>query len=249
MRAVLAVGLFATACGRLNFGTVTDGARASDVGNEIGGDVGGDGTAPVAPTFVQKIDAEGAGIAGMGLQLLQPVTAGDLIVATVDFDSSSGVTLSTISDGLGPFTVLPVATDAANNFQYIAYRITEAAATYNIGTTLTASSDTYLSLRVHEYAGVDPVTPFDTYGGLGSPDGVTLDMQLPLVTATANELLFAIGVSNGGTITAGAGFNARTTTGNDLTEDVIATTPGPQLVTAVNTLGYWTLSAAAFRAL
>ncbi len=58
-------------------------------------------------------------------------------------------------------------------------------------------------------------------------------------------MLFAIGVSNGGTITAGAGFNARTTTGNDsLTEDVIATTPGPQLVTAVNTLGYWTLSKA-----
>ncbi len=92
----------------------------------------------------------------MGLQLLQPVTAGDLIVATVDFDSSSGVTLSTISDGLGPFTVLPVATDAANNFQYIAYRITEAAATYNIGTTphrvVRHLSLDYL--RVHEYAGV-----------------------------------------------------------------------------------------------
>jgi chitodextrinase len=115
--------------------------------------------------------------------------------------------------------------------------------------TVTATFGTAITSRgllfVHEYRGMDPVSPFDSAiaaSGVSSP----MDSGL-LRTARQDELLFAGADSNGTTVTlVTPGYRTRFLTHGKMTADRV-TNPGFQRIRATHDGTAWALQLVAFR--
>jgi hypothetical protein len=163
----------------------------------------------------------------------QPVTAGNLIVVA----ASNYTGTVRVSDSLGNTFTQAIQSPATATEDQVAIFY---AANVRGGTdTITVASSvsgsyTSVSAAVHEYAGVDPVSPFDrAYGGKGVS---TSWNSGSISTSQANELLFGAGTFGDGVSTSvapGSGYIIRQANTDGtvwinplVTEDKIAATAG-----------------------
>lgn len=176
--------------------------------------------------------------------------AGDLNVVFVAwYQATSSVQSITDSNGntyvaaVGP-TVNP---SGLTQVVYYASNIVPAAAGTNTVTVNFASSVTYPDIRILEFSGISPVSPFDTASAaIGT--GTTLNSG-PLTTSTANELLVAGGyvqhTYSGG---AGPGYTQILVSAWNLVEDAVVTAIGSYSATSTTSSGYWVMQQVAFKA-
>ena len=167
------------ACGRLGFDPSE--AITRDAAN-AGRDAGTDGRTRMVPTYVQAKD-DSVFTTSIAVAFDNDVVAGDLLV--VAFGTGSEL-LVTMTDTTGDaFDMLPVLTTANISPMYVGYTIAGTSAAETVTAQLTGSDDA--TLRIHEYASVNPTTPLDTsVTNTGSSAGVdAIEVETP--TATANE--------------------------------------------------------------
>jgi hypothetical protein len=199
---------------------------------EDSGNPGGDGatdasTAPI--TFVQVAASTPSGsVSTTSATFAQPQGAGDLIVLVVGWGGTPSITQVTDSAGNGyAATIAPTHISAGiTQAIYYAKGIVAAPGGSNTVTVTLNAPATSLDLRAAEYAGLDPVTPYDTSAAFGGR--ATSASSLPVTTGTARELVFGAGITVGSFTGAGATFTLRKLTGGGLgvVEDRIVSTTG-----------------------
>ena len=224
-----AVGaLMLVACGRIGFAPLSDGSGGSDTGTHS------------PPAFVQFNDSSG-GAGTVAVDYVTPVTAQDLLVVTVGFNTPTA-SLSSVTDTTGDtFTVLPKLMDATDG-RYVAYAMANTSAVETVTFVVTGAGA--VIGRVHEYTGVNPMHPLDTFAtNTGTACGTDAS-TVQITTAYDHELVFAYAGSQG-TASAGTGFMQHSTLSNGVTEDRVVPTAGAQTVTATCTSAPWTIEALA----
>lgn len=97
----------------------------------------------------------------------------------------------------------------------------------------------------HEYGGFEAGVTLD---GMSSAKGVGEEMNSgPLTTTSAPELLFAFGASFGTVGSAPPGFTPRERCSNDMSADLVASTPGTFTAVFLQPPGAWTSTLLAFK--
>ena len=108
-----------------------------------------------------------------------------------------------------------------------------------------ASIGVSLEVYVHEYSGVDTVSPLDvTASSIGN--SANLDSG-PATTNFANDLIFGWALAKS-VNSSGAGFTPRSTFNSDLTEDKVVSAVGTYDATANGDGSNWSMQMATFRA-
>jgi chitodextrinase len=199
------------------------------------------------PRFVQKRFLEVTSGSSVSVIFRRPNTAGNLIVAYVVWDNGGAVSLTDSRGNSYVSAVGPSAASSGTAHAQIFY-----AANVGGGTnTVTAHFTTAISARgilyVHEYSGIDPLSPLGaTVAASGS--STAMDSGFLGVT-TANALLFAGAESDGQSITHRArGYRVRARKYGNMTADKNAPTPGSYNVTAMQKGTAWIMQLAVFNA-
>ena len=214
---------------------------------------GGDGTGPDATPEVIAFAQPAEGVVNVQqtnvVAFAAPVTKDDLLIVECNFD---GNTLdATISDSLGnTFTRLGPFDNSFPSREFLAYAIANATGADTVTSTLTGTATGFFELRTYELTGVSVAAPIGQPSVMsGTTSGPDALVGPPLVTDTANELIFAIAVLSGTDGMAGTGYTTVSTFDNDLVEDRLAPTVGSYPVTASSDPGavVWELVAVGVR--
>lgn len=225
-------------CGRVAF----DAQPRGDAGRDVTLDAPRDAPPPNAPVFVQHTAATTGGIgAVLSATFVEPVAAGDLIVAA--FDYNAGIAhVARVSDTGGDAYAILGPYDGGGFREYVAYAIASGSGAETVTVQLDAAATDFLELRIHEYAGVSPTEPFDAAASASGT--TTAAASAPITTTSPDELVFGMVID--GIVSPGAGFTLRGNDYNDVTEDRIAVTPGTYQATAT-TISSWNATVVAFR--
>ena len=207
-----------------------------------------DARVPLPPRFVQTDSTMNPGAATIGLALSADVTAGNLLLHMIDYVPGTTIQLASITDDksntyqvIGPF-------DGNGNIRhYLAWSIAATAGPTTVTATLTGAPSTFFDLRLHEYENVDPIAPIQaTASATGTTTAVDGAQSAPVTTVAPNQLIFGaitfFGVGTGGT-----GFTIRSTFDGDVTEDMVAPTPGVYRAIGTSSGSSWTATVAAIR--
>ncbi len=197
------------------------------------------------PAYVQGASAQVGSGTTASVAFPGANTAGNLIVAYVVWNNTGTVT---VSDSKGnTYTAGTARQTWGSNFSsevFYAPNIAGGANTVKatFGTALTSFGIVY----AHEYSGLATASPVDVSA---SAVGTTASMSSGAVSTTsANDLLFAAGVSSDTVTTPGTGFTARLTGFGNLTEDRLASTTGSYAGTATQNGTTWVMQLLAFKA-
>ena len=172
-------------------------------------------------------------------------TSGNLIVAEVDWSNTSNFT--SISDSQGnTYTQIGTEQNSASvvvkSRLYYAKNIKAGA---NTITTVVSGAPSGHELYIHEYSGLDPTNPLDSYS-VNVNSGSTFTSN-NLTTTQANDLLYGIDIDQG-TGTASAGWTTRSTLDNNVAADKNAPTTGSYAFTG-NSSGAFVVWIAAFKSI
>jgi hypothetical protein len=204
----------------------TDGASNSgDASIQDSGNAGDDGSVdaspPVdasAPTFVQVTSATpSAAVSTASATFSQAQGAGDLVVLVIGWGGTASLTGVSDSAGNGyATTIVPPTHISAGITQAIYYAkgIGASQAGANTVTVTLDSTATPLDLRAVEYAGLDPVSPYDV--GFAWGGRATTATSTAVNTTTARELVFGAGITVGSFTGAGSAFTLRKLTGGGI---------------------------------
>jgi hypothetical protein len=223
--------------GQTGDATARDGATADAPAIDVGPSDGpaGEGTTDSAAdastpiTFVQVTAATSAGSVSTGsATFAQAQNVGDLIVLVIGWGGSASITRVADSAGNGYAATMAPTHISAGITQSIYYAkgIAAAPAGSNTVTVTLDAAVTPLDLRAAEYAGLDPVVPFDTSAAFGGR--ATSANSRAVTTGTARELVFGAGITAGSFTGPGASFTLRKLTGSGLgvVEDRIVSSAG-----------------------
>jgi hypothetical protein len=166
------------------------------------------------------------------------VTAGDAVVVCFNYDGSS-TTVQGVTDSLNNQYKV-VVTSAFTRFQQaIAVASGSRGGPDTVHVALSAAPTMTFEVYLHEYSGIAEVDAFDVGSSrngelqTSSPD----DMKSGEATPHANgDLVFGFGVSEG-SVSAGTGFETRSSLDQNVTEDMSAALVGPQQATATGAPG------------
>ena len=178
-------------------------------------------------------------------------TAGDTNVVAVGWNDATS-TITSVSDGAGNAyqVAAPVARGTGlSQAIYYAKNIASAPAGAN-GVTVTFNAVVrFADIRILEYSGLDPNTPFDV--ARSASGSTTLADSGNLATNYTSELVFAAGMTTNRFTAAGAGFTNRiiTSSDGDIAEDRRTSAIGVYNATApLNAAAAWLIQIATFRA-
>jgi hypothetical protein len=132
---------------------------------------------------------------------------------------------------------------------YYATNINAAAPGANTVTVTFDSATPFVDIRITEYSGLDPVSPFDV-GTSASGSSATANSG-SVTTTSASALIFGAGMTTGGFSAAGANFTSRIITIPDLdiVEDRFVATTGSYAATAsLGGSAAWVMQVATFKA-
>jgi chitodextrinase len=199
-----------------------------------------------APAFVQDNQNLVSSGTSMTTSFKTATTAGDLIVAFVEWDNSGSMSLTDSNGNTYTAATPVVAYPGTNN------GVAEILYAKNIkgGTdTLTASFGTAISswgiMYIHEYSGISTTNPVDV---ISTATGSSSAMSSGSATTTnANDLIFGAGGSFQAVTASGSGFTTRMTEGDDRSEDKFVTTTGSYAATATQSGTGWLQLMVAFR--
>jgi hypothetical protein len=177
-------------------------------------------------------------------------TPGNTNILAIGWNNTTS-TITSVVDSAGNTYRLAVPKASANGVSqaiWYASNIKAAAAGANTVTVTFSASTAFVDIRALEYAGLDPIDPFDA-GASASGNGTSASSGAVTTTAT-NELIFGAGMTGGLFSAAGAGFANRIITQDaDIAEDRIVTTAGSYSATAtLNPSAGWLMQVATFRA-
>jgi chitodextrinase len=208
-------------------------------------------TAGPGPTFVQQSFATPQSPqTPVGATYAGAETAGDTNIVAIGWNDTTS-TITSVTDGAGNTYQTAIATFRGNGLSqavYYAANIHAAAAGTNTVTVTFNQPAAFVDLRVTEYSGLRPTSPFDAGASNSGGSGGTASSGA-LTTAAPSELLFAAGMTGAVFSAPGAGFTSRVITvpDGDLVEDAVATSTGSHNATASLSGGTWLLQLAAFR--
>ena len=174
--------------------------------------------------------------------------AGDTNIVAVGWNNTTS-NINSVSDTKGNIYVLAAPVTRGNGMSqalYYAKNIVSAAANANTVTVTFNTSTAYVDLRVTEYSGLDPASPFDqTASATGSG---TVASTAAVTTRYSNELIFGAGMTNANFSTSGSGFTTRVITAPDadIVFDKTVSSIGSYNVSATQS-GSWILQMATFR--
>jgi hypothetical protein len=222
----------------------------------VGGTFGGSGSMLVAIgaqpqssssnviSFVQANSGGCSSCTSTTIPFTSNNAAGNLIV--IGFAYSDAVSVVSVTDTKGNVYIRAseVHSVAGNQFDDIYYAKNISGGANSVTMNLSGSSS-FLESYIHEYSGLDIVSPLDAASGNTNTGSGTIDSG-PAATNFTNELIFGYGEGN--TLTAGTGFTARLTYHNNLTEDKIVSAAGSYSASAGNSGGVWLMQMATFRA-
>src|SRR5690349_15430152 len=203
--------------------------------------------APATPTYVQGRANEAAGgTKTNSVAYSSANTAGNFLVAYAIWDNTSA---ATVSDTRGN-TYASVA--AASRWKgngwssQVFYAKNVAAGANTVTLTLGTAVSGWSVIYVHEYSGIDKVSPLDVSA---VATGTASAMNSGSATTTnATDLVFGAGASdkvvNGG----GTGFTSRLTTYGNRTQDKRVTATGSNASTASQNGNAWVMHMVAFKA-
>jgi hypothetical protein len=199
-------------------------------------------------TFVQAA-AGAAGLTTFSLAFNSPLVAGHLIIVGLDFDMTTSIAPTQVIDTMQNVYRIVGPYDGPPNRQYIAYTIAKTSGPDTVMATPSGAANSYFELRIHEYAGVFSGDPLDAAAGATGSSLAVDGAASPLILTTApNELIFGLAVFTPTNGASGTGFTRRTSFVGDVTEDLIAVSPGSYRATATMNSGTsWTITVAAFR--
>jgi glucose/arabinose dehydrogenase len=111
--------------------------------------------------------------------------------------------------------------------------------------TFATAISSFGAIYIHEYAGVDKVSPLDVST---SAIGMSRAMSSGSVTTTnASDLLFGAGASSSSVTRAGSGWTSRSSASGNRTEDRNVTTTGSYAATATQNGNAWVMQLVAFK--
>jgi len=198
--------------------------------------------------FVQVNAVTGPPATEVAVPFLGSQAAGNLNVAVVGWTEAGGVV--SVSDQNGDYVLAVAPLTQGQLRQAIYYRANIAAATpgANVITVTFSEETTFPDVRIVEYAGIDPVDPFDVSASQG---GISVDMTTGFaVTTHAHDLVVAAAIVDGTTVAPGNGFVGRiiTVPNGSILEDMEVTEKGRFSATATqNAPVGWVMQLAAFR--
>jgi Chitobiase/beta-hexosaminidase C-terminal domain/Fibronectin type III domain len=207
---------------------------------------------PPALAFVQVASADPqTAQSTVSVAYASAQSAGDLNVVIAGWnDSTATVTGVTDSSGnsyslaVGPTVQSGVATQSI----YFAKNIRPAAAGANVVKVQFSVAARFPDIRILEYRGVDPTSPFDV--AVAATGNSSSSSSGALTTTNANDLIVAGNVVQTGTTAAGSGFTRRVITSpdGDIAEDRIVSSVGSYTASAPLSLsGQWIMQAVAFK--
>jgi hypothetical protein len=202
-------------------------AASGDGAVADGGGLADAAAAPIA--FVQVTSATPPGTAStVSATFALAQEAGHLIVLVVGWGGASAITRvdDSVGNGYAPAAGPTRISAGLTQSIYYAKGIAGAPPGANTVTVTLGTSTTGLDLRVAEYAGLDPVAPFDTSAGFGGRS--TAASSGPTTIGTGRELLFGAGITAGSFLGAGSAFALRKLTGagSGVVEDRIVSSTG-----------------------
>ena len=196
------------------------------------------------PRLIQKRYVAVTAGTSVGVTLKKANTAGNLLIAYVVWDGSGTATLS---DGRGNAYASAAGPTTAGDgtSAQLFYAANVAAGTNTVTATFSAAVATRGVLYVHEYAGLDRTAPLT---GAVAAAGAGTAIDSGVLAATAGDVLFAAGASNGKSITRLAhGFHARARKYGNVTADETVKTAGAYRATATGKGTAWVMQLADFR--
>ena len=208
---------------------------------------GAPGTALTAtPTFVQARAREVTSGTAVSLAFGSANAAGNLIVVYVVWDNAGS---AAISDSRGNSYAAAQAVTRWRSNQWSAqvfYARNVAAGANTVTATFSAAVTSFGIIYVHEYAGIDKVSPLDVST---SAAGTSRAMSSgSAATTSASDLIFGAGASNQVVTGAGSGFTTRSSAFGNLTEDRRVTSTGSYAATATQNGNAWAMQMVAFKA-
>lgn len=204
--------------------------------------------AHAAPAFVQSATGfSAASAASVSATFTASTTAGNLIAVAVGWQSPDGTTpTSTVTDDKGNvYTLSTGPAIAFSNYYMATYYAKNVAVNTKAVTLSLGSAMTFVRLAIHEYSGMDTVSPLDVVSANAAATG-NLD-SLTATTTAANEVIFGWCLNGNGTVTAGTGFSSRASVGSEITEDKIVTSTGAYNASCGGDASAWGAHMAAFK--
>jgi hypothetical protein len=207
-----------------------------------------DGPATAVPiTFVQAASVKPAA-AVTALAFPGSVIAKDAILICLTYPSSSGATLSSVTDtGTNVYTTLVGPVTSGGEIHYIIAALDAKAGPDTVTVTLSATvpmigSDLFLL----DYSGIATTAAFDATSNQ-SGTGTAMTSGGASTTA-AHELI--LGFAEAGNASVGTGFTSRATLSGNLVEDEVVNTTGTYAATGTTSGGAtWTMIVATFKGL
>jgi glucose/arabinose dehydrogenase len=197
-----------------------------------------------APSFVQVQTNEVSGGKTDSVTFAQANTAGNLIVVSVLWSNTGSVTLAD-SRRNSYVSAAPRRSWGSGSSEQTFYARNVAGGSNKVTASFATSLKGWGIVYAHEYAGVDKTNPLDvTTGASGTVSTMTSG---PVTTTVAGDLLYAVAASTDIVTAAGSGWTTRSTASGTLTQDRLATAPGPYSATATQSGTGWVMQLVAFR--
>jgi hypothetical protein len=179
----------------------------------------------------------------------QTQTLGDMNIVVVGWHDAVS-TVKSVTDTLGNTYQLAIGPTTGNKLRQSIYYAPSIQSGNNTVTVTFNRAAITPDIRILEYSGLDPVSPFDV--SVGAHSNTLLAASGSVTTNFSSELLFGADMAALGTSTSGpgAGFTSRILTADgDIAEDNIASVTGRYSATApLKTKGAWVMQIATFKA-
>jgi glucose/arabinose dehydrogenase/PKD repeat protein len=172
-------------------------------------------------------------------------TAGNLIVVYVIWSNTS---TATVSDSRGNTYVSAAGrtTWGSNWSAQVFYAKSVAGGANTVTATFGSSINSWAVMYIHEYSGVDKLSPVD---GVKTAIGTGSAMDSgPLTTANASDLLFSAGASSAAVTAGGSGYTTRSTFAANITQDRLVSSAGSYNAGATQNSNAWVMQLVAFKA-
>jgi glucose/arabinose dehydrogenase/PKD repeat protein len=196
------------------------------------------------PAFVQTRAQEINSGAVNSLAFSSANTAGNLIVAYVIWNNTGAVTMSD-SRGNGYTSAAGRTTWGDGWSSQVFYARGIAGGANTVSATFANSINGWGVMYIHEYSGVDKVSPVDA---TATATGSAATMNSGNVTTSGSDLLFAAGASSHTVTGTGAGYKERSIAYGNRTEDRNAATAGSYNATMTQNSSAWVIHLIAFKA-
>jgi glucose/arabinose dehydrogenase/PKD repeat protein len=224
------------------------GAAESLTGSAYGLPVAAAPAAAATPVFQQANAREITSGTVNSVAFTNANTAGNLIVVYAVWGNTGSVTLSDTAGNTYVSVQAATTWGRTSSWRAQVFYAKNVAGGANTvtGTFSSSVSGSFGGIYVHEYAGMDKVSPLDVVKS-AKGTGTALSSGAA-VTTNANDLIFGAGATAGAITSAGAAYSVRSTVSGNWTMDRNVTTTGSYAATATATSARWVMQLVAFKA-